>query len=192
METQIKSAIITKKGYRIVNLFGYSTNGIPGLEIFLPAPHAKSMKEKFIFISKKRNLKLPMKRYVLCAEIPLEKTIEDLSWLELPLMLLYWHLGGVLSVMNLADCFCVGRVNSLGQITHLNLPENFYQVLAKSFLLEDKRNFCLIVDGISIDSESINLLPTSQLLSNIHDLKTTDNVIIKNGQEHMEKFQEMR
>ncbi len=49
--------------YYPVDIFGYTSHGIPGLEIVGLGKYGKSVKEKFIYLTRVKNLKVPKKRY---------------------------------------------------------------------------------------------------------------------------------
>ncbi|MFZ4712659.1 MAG: hypothetical protein ACOYL6_03000 [Bacteriovoracaceae bacterium] len=168
METQMKSMVLGPKGPRGINLFAYSTNGLPGLEIHIGTLSTKTMREKFIFLSKTRKLPIPLKRYVLCAELEGIKVTEDQAmYLELPLLMLYWHLAGLIPLMNLSDCFTQGTISSTGQLQHSYFPLVMYQGLEREFMQMGQKNFTLILDGDTFVSSEIQCLPTLEVLSNI-------------------------
>ena len=86
----------TKRGPHGVTIFGYSSKGLPGIEIVAPPKFARLIKEKMVYICKKEKIKIPLKRYVFCLETsaPLngDKDSDFFIWLELPIFLLFLHL----------------------------------------------------------------------------------------------------
>lgn len=119
MGTSLYGIIPIGKRIKIVEVFGYSTKGIPGLEIIGLKNLSRTMKEKFVFIGKTKNISIPLKRYVLCVENGLDAekmSEEELRNLELPLLLLYWTLAGVIQIGNLSDCYASGRVDPNGKV----------------------------------------------------------------------------
>ena len=171
METQIKGLVFTKKGARVVNLFAYATNGLPGLEINLGHHSTKTIREKFIFLCKSRRLNMPLKRYVLCAEVdPHKGSEEEIQYLELPLLLLYWHLAGLVPLMNLSHCLAAGMVNSLGQIQQLKLPLEFYEEIEREGQFQEQTKYTLILDQITHELGFLQTLPTLEILSQIEGL----------------------
>jgi hypothetical protein len=119
METQLQTCYFTKKGPALVTLFGYSTKSVPGLEINGLGKYGKAIKEKIVFVTKTRNLRIPLKRFVLNAEITddlgdLESS--SVKWLEYPLLLHYWFLAGLLPISKLDNCLAVGSLNPSGLI----------------------------------------------------------------------------
>lgn len=119
METQLQSCYFTKKGPQLISLFGYATKSVPGLEINGLGKYGKSIKEKIVFITRSRQLQIPMKRFVLNVEI-----IDDLGdlesssvkWLEYPLLLHYWFLAGLLPISKLDNCLAVGSLTPSGGV----------------------------------------------------------------------------
>ena len=105
---------------RLIDLFGYTTKGIPGVDIIGPGKNGKVMREKFIFLSRSLHLRLPLKRFVLCMEEnPLIKEAEahEIKWLELPLLILFWTLAEQLEFGKLEDCLSCGHISVSGKIT---------------------------------------------------------------------------
>lgn len=119
-----------------VDLFGYDSHGIPGIEIVGLGKHGRHIKEKFIYLSRVKNLKLPKKRFVICVEGDLEQKKfkqEEYRFLELPMLIMLWSLTGHLPFKNLEDCFASGKVGLDGEINFIDLPnylqENLYDLL---------------------------------------------------------------
>ncbi|MGE3610918.1 MAG: hypothetical protein AB7I27_15110 [Bacteriovoracaceae bacterium] len=119
METQLQTCYFTKKGPSLVTLFGYATKSVPGLEINGLGKYGKAIKEKIIFVTRTRQLPIPLKRFVLNVEIPDELgTLESCSvkWLEYPLLLHYWFLAGLLPISKLDNCFAIGSLTPSGLV----------------------------------------------------------------------------
>lgn len=119
METQLQSCYFTKKGPTLITLFGYSTKSVPGLEINGLGKYGKSIKEKIVFVTRARQLQIPLKRFVLNVE--LDDGVGDLEsssvkWLEYPLLLHYWFLAGLLPISKLDNCLAVGSLSPGGVI----------------------------------------------------------------------------
>lgn len=111
-----------------VDIFGYSTKGIPGIEIVGLGKYARGVKEKFIYLSRERKLKFPLRRFVLCVEGEIEGKKfkdEEYRYLELPLLLMLWSLTGHLPLQNLEDCFSSGKISIKGEV--LPLPLKIYE-----------------------------------------------------------------
>ncbi|MDC1174083.1 hypothetical protein OAT67_01705 [Bacteriovoracaceae bacterium] len=122
MHTKIVSYIPCKKNDYYVEIFGYCSKSVPSLEIVGLGQAGRVIKEKFIFLSREKGLKFPLKRFKLCVDLPEEdlKVINkegDLSWLELPMLLVFWSLTENLPIQKLDDCFSSGRVSLSGGIT---------------------------------------------------------------------------
>jgi hypothetical protein len=119
METQLQTCYFTKKGPQLVTLFGYATKSVPGLEINGLGKYGKAIKEKIVFITRSRQLQIPLKRFVLNAEITDELgDLESASvkWLEYPLLLHYWFLAGLLPITKLDNCLAVGSLTPNGDV----------------------------------------------------------------------------
>jgi hypothetical protein len=119
METQLQTCYFTKKGPSLITLFGYATRSVPGLEINGLGKFGKSIKEKIVFVTRTRDLQIPLKRFVLNVEITddlgdLESS--SVKWLEYPLLLHYWFLAGLLPISKLDNCFAVGSLNPSGVV----------------------------------------------------------------------------
>ena len=117
MQTSIQSFIHTPSGIRDITLFGYTTRGIPGLEIHGLKKQGKLIKEKIIYLTRKRGLKSPMLRYCLCldsrdsiCEIPAQEMIN----LEIPFLIMFWHLAGFIPIAKLDDCRASGSFTTRG------------------------------------------------------------------------------
>jgi hypothetical protein len=119
METQLQSCYFTKKGPALVTLFGYATKSVPGLEINGLGKYGKAIKEKIVFITRSRQLQIPLKRFVLNVEITddlgdLESS--SVKWLEYPLLLHYWYLAGLLPITKLDNCLAIGSLTPNGEV----------------------------------------------------------------------------
>lgn len=119
METQLQTCYFTKKGPKLVTLFGYATKSVPGLEINGIGKFGKSIKEKIVFVTRTRQLQIPLKRFVLNVE--LSDDLGDLEsnsvkWLEYPLLIHYWYLAGLLPISKLDNCLAVGSLTPGGVV----------------------------------------------------------------------------
>jgi hypothetical protein len=126
METQLQTCYFTKKGPTLVTLFGYATKSVPGLEINGLGKYGKTIKEKIVFVTRTRGLQIPLKRFVLNAEITDELgDLESASvkWLEYPLLLHYWFLAGLLPISKLDNCLAIGSLNPSGAVIEPINPE---------------------------------------------------------------------
>ena len=54
---------------KIVSIFGYSTKGIPGIEIKGIGSRGNLIKEKLVYLCRLNRIKMPLKRYVICIVI---------------------------------------------------------------------------------------------------------------------------
>lgn len=173
METQIKSYIMTKKGIKLITIFGYATKSVPGLEINGVGKLAKNIKEKLIFITRTRKLKMPTKKFVICIDLnDLEEELKphELKWLEFPILLLFWYLAGHIPIRSLEDCLCTGWIHPRGDIYQTYLPQ-----IIKS-LLQEKLNpvemkEVKIVSCIVEDQGEFLVIDSDMLLEHIGKLK---------------------
>lgn len=119
MHKQMYALIPNGNRFHVMEIFGYSTKGVPGLEIVGLGAKGKSIKEKFVFLNKKLGLKLPPRRYVLCVEdVVVSSSKDDLyRWLELPFLIMYWSMAMVLPIQHLDNCLCGGKITARGKIT---------------------------------------------------------------------------
>ncbi len=119
METQLQTCYFTKKGPSLVTLFGYATKSVPGLEINGLGKYGKAIKEKIVFVTRTRQLQIPLKRFVLNVEITDdlgEVESSSVKWLEYPLLLHYWYLAGLLPISKLDNCLAVGSLTPSGEV----------------------------------------------------------------------------
>lgn len=119
METQLQGCYFSKKGPNLVTFFGYSTKSIPGLEINGIGKFGRGIKEKIIYITRCRNLPIPLKRFVLNVELSDdlgELEGASIKWLEFPLLLHYWYLAGLLPISKLDNCLAIGALQASGEI----------------------------------------------------------------------------
>lgn len=112
-----------------VQLFGYATNSIPGIEIVGLGRGGRALKEKLIFFTRKLRLKLPIKRFVLCLEED-NLPVGDLSYLEFPLLFLLLNLAEIIQLGMLEDSLCSGRLLLNGTILFPSLTKYLQQTEA--------------------------------------------------------------
>lgn len=175
MNMRTKSLYPYAGQYCPVDIFGYSSHGIPGVEIVGVGRYARQMKEKFVYLSRKKNLKFPKRRFVLCVEGELEGKKfkeEEYRYLELPLLMMLWSLTGHLPLEHLEDCFASGKVSVEGEVTSLALSESEQGKLADIFRLEDDQALKIIAPTAMQIHEDYYHLPVEGLLESLTaDLK---------------------
>lgn len=156
--------------YCPVDIFGYSSNGIPGIEIVGIGKYSRSMKEKFIYLSRERKLRFPLKRFVLCVEGEVEGKKfkeEEYRYLELPLLLMLWSLTGHLPLENLDDCFASGKISVEGDVSALLLSSQEQKRLGEMFKLDEDQNLKIIApDNMVINNDHYHL-PLEGLLASL-------------------------
>lgn len=119
METQLQTCYFTKKAPTLITLFGYSSKSVPGLEINGIGKYGKAIKEKIVYITRTRQLQIPLKRFVLNVELSDDLGDIDstsVKWLEYPLLLHYWYLAGLLPISKLDNCFASGSLTPSGLV----------------------------------------------------------------------------
>lgn len=161
MQTKINSLIKTKVGWERVTIFGYSNRSVPGLDIQGLGSHGRNMKEKFIFICKERKISFPFKRYILCVDLSEIKTNlekDSITYLELPLLMVFFYLGGFLPIRTLEDCLSVGHISVAGKIFEPEIPMDKFDDLNLS-------SFKLIINNQLVNSQNLKTIPTKDILS---------------------------
>lgn len=171
METQIQSFYRSPQGLKFVSLFGYATKGVPGLEISGVGKLSKNMREKITFLSRSRRLPIPLRRYVLCVDVNeiADCDKESLKWLEFPMLLLYWHMAGLVPISKLSDCLCSGWVKTNGEIIQMNTPRNFSKLVQEQFQTSGIKDL-KIIDQPRYEESSLWLIESSLLLEHIERL----------------------
>lgn len=134
METQIYSYVQTPKGAKVITIFGYATRGVPGIEISGCGKLSKNIKEKLIYMTRVRKLKLPTKRFVICVDLnDLEFDLpqSELKWIEFPMLLMFWYLAGFIPIKKLDDCVCAGWIDTRGDIYQSFAPDLLPKLMKK-------------------------------------------------------------
>jgi len=173
MQTELKSLIPTPSGPKLVTLFGYSTRSVPTLEIHGLGKSSKVIKEKILFMTKERKLKIPTHRFSLCIDhhhIDDRDFLANSKWLEFPLIVLYWYLIGHLSISHLNDCITSGQLFTSGRViqpfcTMIKKHDSFF---TDPFLSKFK---VITSELLSIKSKQIIV---HDLLSHIPNLKISN------------------
>lgn len=166
METRIQAFYPSPSGMKFITIFGYSTKGVPGLEINGMGKFGKNLKEKIVYLNRIRKIRMPVRRIVISLDVndldPAASS-RQLKWLELPALLTFWHLIGVVQAATLQDCLCSGEVKVNGEIVHLAPPaglesrmpftENqgmkiIHESPCKEFLYLDSRLFLKNIPGL--------------------------------------------
>ncbi len=152
-----------KGQYQIVDIFGYATQGLPGIEIIGSGKCARSIKEKIIYFTRWHGVKLPLRRYILCldgTELLPEKV--SYTYLELPFLLILWHLAGVLPIQKMDDCLAFGRLSSDGSVC---LPRDFrpIKLLLESFCAATGEKVKTFLDSSAEDWPG-PILPLNEIL----------------------------
>lgn len=171
MESRVWSLLKAENQLQEISIFGYSTKGIPGLEIHgIPLSNGKLVKEKIHFLTRICKLKTPLKRFVLCVEgienISKFKTSKgrvSLNDLELPLLILYWKLAGFIPISNLEDCVVKGQINVTGKIYPSSIEKEDFEYLKQKSMKDLK--------ALQSKNEEIPTIPIDLLFENIPKIR---------------------
>ncbi len=157
MQSQLYSFYHTKKGPELVTLFGYATKSLPGIEINGLGKYGKAIKEKIIYITRTRGMQIPLKRFVLCVE--LEDDWGDMESgiiknLEFPLLVMYWHLAGLLPLSRIDNCVAAGSLTPEGKLSEALTDLNLRQCVDNDLCLISSSVFSFL-DLQSIDAKEV-------------------------------------
>lgn len=100
-------------------LFGYCSRSLPGIEFAVKHRQAKLLKEKIIYLLKIWGIRLPAKRFVLSLDGARIEQL-DLSYAELPFLLLLLGLGGLIPWSYEQESFVVNGKITLGGALELS------------------------------------------------------------------------
>lgn len=173
MEIRMHGVYMVGKHKALIDLFGYCGKGLPGIEIKGPKKGLEQVKEKFIYLSRNRNLKIPLKKITLCVE---SKAFDDTpkgahyALLELPLLLLFWNLCEFISIHNLQNCLSGGLISINGLIQSISIQNQEYQELSKKdlvLILSEKQQ------PQNTQEFEIPILPLEAILKDIPNLEFT-------------------
>lgn len=170
MNMRTKSLYPYAGQYCPVDIFGYASNGIPGIEIVGLGKYTRGVKEKFIYLSRERKLKFPLKRFVLCIEGEVEGKKfkeEEYRYLELPLLLMLWSLTGHLPLGNLEDCFSSGKISIEGEVNSLLLGKCEQEQLSEMFNLDEGQVLKIIAPGTMSVFDDHYHLPLEALFASL-------------------------
>ncbi len=123
--TKLKSYISVGTKFIEVDIYGYSSRSVPGLDIIGIGSKGKLIREKITFITNRHiKKKRALKRYAISieSEIAEEKLKLHARDLEFPILILYWSLAGILPIKNLDKIWTTGFLSVDFDITlnHLN------------------------------------------------------------------------
>ena len=166
---ELKTRSVIRKGNRLqtVDIFGYSTNGVPGLEIVGLGPEGRTIKEKFIFLTRFQKLKLPLKRFLIGVEIKniskkaSEYSVDDL---EIPMLIIYWALAGCLQIRNLESCWSTGKISIDFKFSCPLLDELEKEISQMRNIFEDP---CLIIPERKIVNSNLKTITLEKLLEQV-------------------------
>lgn len=123
---------------QVIRVFGYTSNGLPGLEIIGLGNYSRLIKEKIVFLLRSQSIKVPLGRYVIGVESSKALKPESSQFLELPILLLYLALSKNISVVGMNRCLCGGYVGSSGVIKELDYSQFISELSAQYTLLSSR------------------------------------------------------
>lgn len=145
MYTRLKAICPCRDSFKVINLFGYASKSFPGVEVNGMGKYGKSLKEKFIYLSKEMGIKIPIKRIVLCIEDEdqlTELSNDEKAWIELPLLILFLSLIEHISIGKLDDCFSMGKVSVVGNIIQFEMDIEQFSDVLKINKMENLKYIC--------------------------------------------------
>jgi hypothetical protein len=160
MNCKINALYLRNSKVSRVEIFGYTTKGIPGIDIINLGKYGRTIKEKFIYLTKEMQIKLPLRRYVICIESGDDQLpdIDNYQWLELPILLLFLSLAKQIPIQRLDDCFSTGKISISGKIT--TIPQNNLDHYITSF-----DNIKLIAPSSYEFKDNVIHIPLDKILS---------------------------
>lgn len=173
MFLRINSIVPTGQDYKVVSLFGYRTNGIPGIEMKGLPNNQNIVREKLVYLSKMFGIKVPIRRFHLCIDIPKEllrmkkELIED-RFLDLPLLLLYWSLAEVVKIQELEYVFSLGRIEPDGQIIVPKISETYLRHLDGVIREKTSRSITMITSK-EVSYPDVRCITISSILNSMCD-----------------------
>ncbi len=169
MNVKLYGLLAYRNNYCLPTIYGYSTKGLPGIDIVGLGSMGRVLKEKIIFITREFNQKYPLKRYVLSVEgvDHLDKNdIKELKNLELGFLILFWKLAEIISISRLEQCLCSGQINVRQELTSPPIKNDFWHELDKE--LANKKSKVTVI-GPTVDQryEFIQQFPIQSLLQQL-------------------------
>lgn len=163
MEIKINSLIKGSHHLKCVEVFGYTSKGTPGLDVTGLNGKSRQFKEKMIFLSKRRRLHFPLKRYVICLESE-DISKYEIEWLELPMLLAFWSLSSCLPLKRLDNCFASAKVSLEGKLDFLDIDQEEMINHNSTTSFFDKGVVC-IGDETKQDFRAANYIDALELLN---------------------------
>lgn len=126
METRIRGVFPRNGRFKGVDIFAYTSKGIPGIDVVGMGTLSKKLKEKIIYLARLNQLKIPLRKYVICVDEigAKELSSEEKIWLELPVLILFLAISKQIPIKKLDDCFCSGRIFPTGKLMSLEFPRD--------------------------------------------------------------------
>lgn len=118
MQTYINSFQIIDRKFKTFKIFGYSSKGMPGVEVVGFGKQSRLLKEKLIYFTKTYGIRVSNRKYVICLEEDESRVLQnnEMLWFEVPSLILLWTLADVFPLKNINECFCSGKLRATGEI----------------------------------------------------------------------------
>lgn len=166
---RMKSIVPMKQEPVLIDLYGYSSKGLPGIEIVGVGSRGRELKEKLVYLSKMVGASFPLKRFVICVEMKRptkDFSPETLRWLELPLLTMLWAMGENLPIYKLDDCFCAGKLFADGKVQLLDL----FKILNSEDMEQELEDYKYITSSKSLVPEYCHLVDVEDLFEKYAEL----------------------
>ena len=166
METRITGIFPRAGKIKGVDIFGYTTKGIPGIDVVGMGSLSKKLKEKIIYLSKMAQLKIPLRKYTICVDEMggKELTLEERVWLELPVLILFLSISKQIPIKKLEDCLCSGRIFVTGSLLSLEFSSSYNQKAFQNKL--ENHKFITHTENHK-DDNVLKVLPLRSLLGHM-------------------------
>ncbi len=162
MEIKINALVLNRNNYQWCEVFGYTSKGQPGIDIIGLGTRGRAIKEKLTYLSKRRKLKFPVLRFVICVEGEnLDKS--DIDYLELPILMAFWAMANTIPIKRLDHCFCSGKVSLEGEVQYLDISSLLWRKLSSSLRRKDK-DIVYLGKEIEEDWDRIRVINAHELL----------------------------
>ena len=176
MFLRVNSILPVGTDYKVVSLFGYRSNGVPGIEI-KGLPCAQNIvREKLVYLSKLYGVKVPIRKFHLCLDLPkevskLKKELIDDRYFDLPLLLLYWSLAEVIKIQSIEYCFALGKIQSDGRIEIPSVSETYLFHLENVIKEKTSTSITFISNGKD-GYKGVRQIPINGILNTIQAAKS--------------------
>lgn len=168
-----------------MELFAYSSKGLPGIEILGVGKQGRLIKEKIMFYIKSWDLKIAAKKYVICLESSEIDLSQEYIWLELPALLLLLSLSSTLPLKNLEKVVTAGKIALNGNIV---FPPTFNENINILFQEDSSFKDCTVISEAPISQFLLKNILIAELFSDWLSKKSTRDRMMFAKSDTMGKF----